>query len=305
MGLCWAGGAPGPRVAPARLLPQPACHPATHMPHSHTHTPLPRLQVWKLSATDLCEVARNSVLHSGFPHQVGLPSARLPACFAPAASAAAAVFQRRPAGRRRRRGQGAGAAGAGWLAGGGAAGAAPICWALGDWRDLPSQPPCITHPTRSPHTPGQGALGAHTLLAPGPRGQRHPENKRARAAHALQARRPGRAASCAAWRLAHAGRLPARERRHPGLPVARRPYADATSSLSSHTPPARRSLCHTPQEGLPPGGERAADDGGCQPRGPPARQGAVQPGRVGRWRLTGARPGPPGTPLGPKRSSQS
>ncbi|KAL4437014.1 hypothetical protein ABPG75_004153 [Micractinium tetrahymenae] len=27
-------------------------------------------QVWKLSATDLCEVARNSVLHSGFPHQV-------------------------------------------------------------------------------------------------------------------------------------------------------------------------------------------------------------------------------------------
>ena len=28
------------------------------------------VQVWKLSATDLCEVARNSVLHSGFPHQV-------------------------------------------------------------------------------------------------------------------------------------------------------------------------------------------------------------------------------------------
>ena len=26
-------------------------------------------QVWKLSATDLCEIARNSVLHSGFPHQ--------------------------------------------------------------------------------------------------------------------------------------------------------------------------------------------------------------------------------------------
>ncbi len=26
--------------------------------------------MWKLSATDLCEVARNSVLHSGFPHQV-------------------------------------------------------------------------------------------------------------------------------------------------------------------------------------------------------------------------------------------
>lgn len=29
------------------------------------------LQVWKLSATDLCEIARASVLHSGFPHQVG------------------------------------------------------------------------------------------------------------------------------------------------------------------------------------------------------------------------------------------
>lgn len=27
-------------------------------------------QVWKLSGTDLCEVARNSVLHSGFPHRV-------------------------------------------------------------------------------------------------------------------------------------------------------------------------------------------------------------------------------------------
>eukprot|EP00887_Chlorella_sp_A99_P005265 scaffold1.g5265.t1 len=26
-------------------------------------------QVWKLSATDLCEIARTSVLHSGFPHQ--------------------------------------------------------------------------------------------------------------------------------------------------------------------------------------------------------------------------------------------
>jgi len=28
------------------------------------------VQVWKLSATDLCEIARCSVLHSGFPHQV-------------------------------------------------------------------------------------------------------------------------------------------------------------------------------------------------------------------------------------------
>jgi AMP deaminase len=27
-------------------------------------------QVWKLSATDLCEIARNSVLHSGFPHRL-------------------------------------------------------------------------------------------------------------------------------------------------------------------------------------------------------------------------------------------
>lgn len=29
-------------------------------------------QVWKLSATDLCEIARNSVVHSGFPHAVSL-----------------------------------------------------------------------------------------------------------------------------------------------------------------------------------------------------------------------------------------
>lgn len=27
-------------------------------------------QVWKLSATDLCEIARNSVIHSGFPHRL-------------------------------------------------------------------------------------------------------------------------------------------------------------------------------------------------------------------------------------------
>ena len=31
-------------------------------------------QVWKLTATDLCEIARNSVLHSGFPHQARPPS---------------------------------------------------------------------------------------------------------------------------------------------------------------------------------------------------------------------------------------
>jgi len=30
-------------------------------------------QVWKLTATDLCEIARNSVIHSGFPHQVPPP----------------------------------------------------------------------------------------------------------------------------------------------------------------------------------------------------------------------------------------
>lgn len=29
-------------------------------------------QVWKMTATDLCEIARNSVIHSGFPHQVVL-----------------------------------------------------------------------------------------------------------------------------------------------------------------------------------------------------------------------------------------
>ena len=27
-------------------------------------------QVWKMSATDLCEIARNSIIHSGFPHQL-------------------------------------------------------------------------------------------------------------------------------------------------------------------------------------------------------------------------------------------
>ncbi len=27
-------------------------------------------QVWKMTATDLCEIARNSVMHCGFPHQV-------------------------------------------------------------------------------------------------------------------------------------------------------------------------------------------------------------------------------------------
>ena len=27
-------------------------------------------QVWKLSSVDMCELARNSVLMSGFPHEV-------------------------------------------------------------------------------------------------------------------------------------------------------------------------------------------------------------------------------------------
>lgn len=29
-------------------------------------------QVWKLSSCDMCELARNSVLMSGFPHKVGI-----------------------------------------------------------------------------------------------------------------------------------------------------------------------------------------------------------------------------------------
>lgn len=36
----------------------------------HSRSVIERMQVWKLSATDLCEIARCSVLHSGFPHQV-------------------------------------------------------------------------------------------------------------------------------------------------------------------------------------------------------------------------------------------
>ena len=39
------------------------------------------VQVWKLSATDLCEIARNSVLHSGFPHQVYLALSLVLICF--------------------------------------------------------------------------------------------------------------------------------------------------------------------------------------------------------------------------------
>jgi hypothetical protein len=29
-------------------------------------------QVWKLSTCDMCEIARNSVLQSGFPHAVSI-----------------------------------------------------------------------------------------------------------------------------------------------------------------------------------------------------------------------------------------
>ena len=45
--------------------------PAVKLPHGLLMGALPLPQVWKLSATDLCEIARNSVTHSGFPHQVG------------------------------------------------------------------------------------------------------------------------------------------------------------------------------------------------------------------------------------------
>lgn len=37
-------------------------------------------QVWKLSSCDMCELARNSVLMSGFPHKVGV--ADVNACIA-------------------------------------------------------------------------------------------------------------------------------------------------------------------------------------------------------------------------------
>ena len=51
-------------------------------------------QVWKMTATDLCEIARNSVMHCGFPHQVGwgtpqlwgLPSHRVLCCISNAKS---------------------------------------------------------------------------------------------------------------------------------------------------------------------------------------------------------------------------
>ena len=51
----------------------PAEHRASrvHASSAHVSSDAPSVtQVWKLSATDLCEIARNSVLHSGFPHQV-------------------------------------------------------------------------------------------------------------------------------------------------------------------------------------------------------------------------------------------
>lgn len=40
-------------------------HPCNSSLFCHTHKPN---QVWKLSSTDLCEIARSGVLHSGFPH---------------------------------------------------------------------------------------------------------------------------------------------------------------------------------------------------------------------------------------------
>ena len=33
-------------------------------------------QVWKFSTCDMCEIAHNSVLQSGFPHQVNMTCVR-------------------------------------------------------------------------------------------------------------------------------------------------------------------------------------------------------------------------------------
>lgn len=41
---------------------------STHLQWASSHPHPTPLQVWKLSSTDLCEIARNGVLHSGFPH---------------------------------------------------------------------------------------------------------------------------------------------------------------------------------------------------------------------------------------------
>lgn len=35
---------------------------------AETLNPTACAQVWKMSSADLCEIARNGVLHSGFPH---------------------------------------------------------------------------------------------------------------------------------------------------------------------------------------------------------------------------------------------
>ena len=37
-----------------------------------------RFKVWKLSSCDMCELARNSVVTSGFSHEVGLPCTPYP-----------------------------------------------------------------------------------------------------------------------------------------------------------------------------------------------------------------------------------
>lgn len=64
---------PGRTTAPGLAPCWPSALPSPSRLHALRRHLVPRgcTQVWKLSATDLCEVARNSVLHSGFPHQVG------------------------------------------------------------------------------------------------------------------------------------------------------------------------------------------------------------------------------------------
>ena len=53
---------PSPGLALPPLCPQGAI--ALDAPPPVVHV----VQVWKLSSTDLCEIARSGVLHSGFPH---------------------------------------------------------------------------------------------------------------------------------------------------------------------------------------------------------------------------------------------
>jgi hypothetical protein len=89
----------------------PLSCPAHHAPPPAPPAPLPlpplSPQVWKLSATDLCEIARNGVLHSGFPHackkhwvageapaRLGRPCSRRPAAGPP--PAASSLNSRQP-----------------------------------------------------------------------------------------------------------------------------------------------------------------------------------------------------------------